>query len=254
MYVFSIRIACLQDMELSIAQQVLTQLMDEYRYNGQVIGREFPIILVGEHFEITCVCPEQSSLDTVNSSAEVMNTLQTAHAIGLGEFQFELLGLETQSDFTDICTTPKGYILYSTFVQSCSPVRCTEHFSPIPLYKLPKNVRKRLIKWQESQAACDQLQMNDLKEVEVDMINQLMDWQSELMQQAKEIAIDIEQVLNVPVYIYLYRVGGNSKQAELERTCPKCDSDWKLSSPLFDLFDFKCDACHLLSNISWDWQ
>ena len=254
MYVGQLTIECLQDLEISQAQQAITELLEQYRYNGQIIGREFPLIFNGEYFSVIFVTPEQTSLDSVYNNQAVNNALADINQLGLSVLKFEVLGLESQSDFTDVCEPPTALILYTTFVQSCSPVRCAEHFSPVALHKLPENVRKPLVKWQESYAAYDQLQMNEMVETEQQTVFQLSNHNSELMQQGLVLANQISDTLNITVYRYLYRVGGESLEAEQERTCPNCKADWQQPTLLHGLFDFKCDDCLLVSNISWDWQ
>jgi predicted nucleic acid-binding Zn ribbon protein len=61
MYVCQLSLECELDIELDEAQQAISMLLDQYRYNGQIIGREFPLTLVDDKFEITFVCPEQDS-------------------------------------------------------------------------------------------------------------------------------------------------------------------------------------------------
>lgn len=244
----------MQDIELSEAQQCISSLLDEYRYNGQIIGREFPVILNNDVFEVVFVCPEQNSIAVIYNNDSVENAYSRISKVGLSVPEFKVLGLESQSDFVDLCESPPALILYSTYVQSCSPLRCAEHFAPVPLYKMPESVRKPLIKWQESHAACDQLQMNELIELEPFVIEQLSNEESELMFQGRELLKVIEQTLSIPAYLYLYRVGGESYEQEQKRACPSCGNEWLLSEPLFDMFDFKCDKCQLLSNISWQWQ
>ena len=254
MYVCQLTFTCLDDIDLNTAQSCISALLDAYRYNGQIIGREFPITLTNDKFLVTFVCPEKDSLAVKYNNEEVNIKLQSLDVFDLSQPEFELLGLECQSDFSDICQQPKALILYSTFVQSCSPVRCFEHFSPVPLYKLPEQVRFDLIKWQETHGACDQIQMNELSQAETAVVEQISDPKSQLMTQGKSIAEKIQQQTGIPVYRYVYRVGGESLEQEQNRQCPSCGGDWKLKSPMFELFDFKCDNCQLLSNISWDWQ
>ncbi len=254
MYVCNLTFDCLDDIDINTAQSCISALLDAYRYNGQIIGREFPITLTNEQFVVTFVCPEKDSLSTENNNDEVSMKLESLAVFDLSLPRFELLGLECQSDFSDMCQQPKSLILYSTFVQSCSPIRCFEHFSPVPLYKLPQSVRFDLVKWQETQGACDQIQMNELSQIEPEVVEQISGIESQLMRQGKEVANKIKAEQGVPVYLYLYRVGGESLEQEQNRKCPSCDGDWRLNSPLFNLFDFKCDQCLLVSNISWDWQ
>ena len=254
MYVCCLTFDCFDDIDINTAQSCISALLDAYRYNGQVIGREFPITLTNSQFKVTLVCPEKDALAEKNNNQEVQMKLDALAVFDLSLPQVELLGLECQSDFSDMCLQPEALVLYSTFVQSCSPVRCLEHFSPVPIYKLPEEVRFDLVKWQESHAACDQIQMNELTSVEQSVVEQVSLPESQLMQQGREIANRITASLGIPVYIYLYRVGGKSLEDENKRTCPSCGSGWLLTEPMFELFDFKCDHCHLVSNISWDWQ
>lgn len=117
-----------------------------------------------------------------------------------------------------------------------------------------EEVRYRLVKWQESYGACDQIQMNELVEIEQAAVSQMSEPNSMLMTEANDIGELITQKTAVPVYRYLYRVGGDSLESEQNRSCPSCGGDWQLPSPLHNLFDFKCDTCLLVSNLSWDWQ
>lgn len=254
MVVCQLRFICQQELPLETAQSAISALFEEYRYNGQILGREFGLSLNNDAFECRLVCPEESSLAELNDNEEVAQQKAQLQSLGIVGPEVDIIGLETQSDFTDPCTSPKGYILYSTFVQSCSPVRCSEHFMPIPLYKLPPELRYDLIKWQESQAACDQIQMNALGEVEAIMVNQLSQPESALNHLGKRLSQGLEHSLNKPAYQYLYRVGGEDAESEINRVCPVCSGDWKQPTPIFDLFDFKCEQCRLLSNISWDFK
>lgn len=253
MYVCQMTFECIADTELGLAQTAISALLDELRYNGQIIGREFPVVFDGEQFESIVVCPEQSALSSEHNNQPVMQAYLKLAAVGLSQPQIKPKGLESQSDFVDLCDKPSGLILYSTFVQSCSPLRCMEHFAPVPLYKFPDSVRKPLIKWQESHAGCDQIQMNALADIEPHAVHALSDLNSDLVLQGRALANNIEAALNIPVYLYLYRVGGESLEKEQQRVCPSCGDKWLLSTPLFELFSFKCDKCKLVSNISWDW-
>lgn len=254
MVVCQLRFVCQQELSLETAQNAISQLFEEYRYNGQILGREFGLSLTNDAFVCRLVCPEETALHEDNDSEEVHDAKQVISDLRIEGPILEIIGLESQSDFSDLCEEPLGYVLYSTFVQSCSPIRCSEHFMPVPLYKLPPEVRYDLIKWQENQAACDQLQMNALGELEAQVVEQLSNHNSDLNQQGRRLANAIEHATEKPVYQYLYRVGGESKQTELTRRCPSCDGDWSLQDPLFELFDFKCDTCRLVSNLSWDFQ
>lgn len=85
-------------------------------------------------------------------------------------------------------------------------------------------------------------------------LEEISSTQSDLYRRGKDITKRISFLTKKPVYYYLYRVGGVDKASELERKCPSCNSDWKLDEPWFGLFDFRCEPCGLVSNVSWDFQ
>ena len=145
-------------------------------------------------------------------------------------------------------------MLYTTHLQSCSPLHSGENFSPIPLYKQLKNqphLSQDLIKWQENWQACDQLQMNG-SALEKESLSEISEINSTLSKHGRYLAAEIEKESGIPTYYYLYRVGGHSLESEQQRCCPQCGSNWALKTPLFDVIYFKCDQCRLVSNVSWN--
>ncbi len=85
-------------------------------------------------------------------------------------------------------------------------------------------------------------------------LNAIADVNSDLAKQGRSLCRDIEIHTKIPTYYYLYRVGGETLEKEQHRTCPSCQQVWKLPTPLHGIFDFKCDHCRLVSNLSWDFQ
>ncbi|HHW4805782.1 TPA: DUF2310 family Zn-ribbon-containing protein, partial [Salmonella enterica] len=119
------------------------------------------------YFVSRVVCPEQDSLHPDNQSELVALAEQGLHQAGLLAPKLHLQGADLLSDSTDPCAEqgkrPSWMLLYTSFLHSCSPLRCGDHFAPIPLYRLPavaNGDHKQIIKWQEDWEACDQLQMN----------------------------------------------------------------------------------------------
>ncbi|MNF73263.1 hypothetical protein D3C84_552600 [compost metagenome] len=237
------------------------------------------------HFVSRVVCPEQDSLHPDNQSEQVALAEQGLHQAGLLAPKLHLQGMDLLSDSTDPCgqghllaskthlqgmdllsdsTDPCGQsderpswmLLYTSFLHSCSPLRCGDHFAPIPLYRLPaiaNGDHKQIIKWQEDWEACDQLQMNG-SIAEHAALHEIGEVGSRLQRRGSDLAKRLEGSSGIPTYYYLYRVGGLSKAAEQARPCPGCGGDWTLEAPLHEIFDFKCDACRLVSNLSWDFK
>lgn len=247
-------------LENDIGEQsrLLNAVIDQWRYNGQIIGREIPLYLAEEDgeqgFAMRVICPEQDSLFSQNNNLEVERSLQNAEKCGLIFDGFQLLGDDLNSDQTAENANPEWQVLYTTHLQSCSPIHSGDSFAPIPLYKQLRNqphLSQDVIKWQENWQACDQLQMNGAV-LEQEALNEISDHQSRLAKHGRYLAQEIENTSGVPTYYYLYRVGGISLEEEQRRCCPECGGDWALNEPLFDVFHFKCDRCRLVSNISWN--
>lgn len=244
--------------DIDAQSHLLNVVIDQWRYNGQIIGREIPLYLVEEDsaqgFAMRVICPTQDSLFPQNNNEEVDRALQAAEECGLIFDGFQLMGDDLNSDQTAENTNPHWQVLYTTHLQSCSPIHSGENFAPIPLYKQLKNqphLSQDVIKWQENWQACDQLQMNGAV-LEQQTLAEISDHQSILAKHGRYLAQEIEKESRVPTYYYLYRIGGKSLQDEQSRPCPACGGDWALDNPIFDVFHFKCDRCRLVSNISWN--
>lgn len=237
----------------------INQVIEQWRYNGQIIGREIPLFFAQQQeqqgFGLRVICPEQHSLLPENNSQPVQQALWQAEQQGLWLDSIQIIADDLNSDSTCSQSPPPWQIIYTTYLQSCSPLHSGEDFMPIPLYQQLKNqphLAIDLIKWQENWQACDQLQMN-ASGLETLAIEQMADTGSSLFKHGYALAQQIENHTHIPTYYYLYRIGGTSLAQEQQRRCPICQKKWHLSSPLFDLFHFKCDDCRLVSNLSWNY-
>lgn len=257
MFIKELTFECYQNTQYASVDQAINNYFDMLRYNGQILGREFPIAMYEGWFVTRLVCPEENSLDEQFNSPQVKHALNKLTEAGLLAPKIktvaeDLNSLECASDFS-----PDWQVLYTTFLDTCSPLRCGETLSPIPLYRTPEAIsngdRKSIIKWQEEWVNYDELQMNG-SAVSSFILKELGDIDSKLFYQGSHLCKRIEYITKVPTYYYLYRVAGTSLKSEQERKCPSCGGHWKLNSPLFDIFDFKCDKCQLVSNISWDFK
>ncbi|MGC7589840.1 Zn-ribbon-containing protein [Bisgaard Taxon 46] len=235
----------------------LNQIIDQWRYNGQIIGREIPLYFADqedmEGFAIRVICPEQHSLLPECNNQEVDNALAKAEKCGLFLDSFQVVADDLNSDTTCEADKPTWQVLYTTYLQSCSPLHSGDDLAPIPLYKPLKNIphlSMDVIKWQENWQACDQLQMNG-SVLEQQTLAEISNVDSTLSKHGRYLAQEIERQTGVPTYYYLYRIGGESFETEQKRCCPNCGGNWVLKSPIFDLFHFKCDDCRLVSNLSW---
>ncbi|ART79640.1 Zn-ribbon-containing protein [Oceanisphaera avium] len=256
MWLCELHFDCYQETELAAIEPALQQFIDALRYNGQIIGREFPCALLTDGVTTRVVCPEPDSLHARYHSRQVEQALGVLHQAGLTSPKVSTKGQDLNSDTTDACSTRAWQVLYTTYLHSCSPVRCGEHLAPVPLYQLPaisNGDNKQIIKWQEDWEACDQLQMNG-SILEHGALSELGDTHSRLSQRGRKLARQLEANSKIPTYYYLYRVGGETELSERQRPCPSCGGAWQLPAPLHDIFDFKCEPCRLVSNVSWDFK
>ncbi len=73
MYVVELEFECFDNTTISAVDKAINGLMDALRYNGQVLGREFPIVLGDGVFYVRAVCPENKRACTRNF---IPNTLK----------------------------------------------------------------------------------------------------------------------------------------------------------------------------------
>ncbi|MBY5921396.1 Zn-ribbon-containing protein [Ferrimonas balearica] len=256
MYLVEIRFECFADTTLSAVERAINGLMEAWRHNGQLLGREFPLVQNEAEFRLRAMCPEQESLQSRFHSPWVRQALDALTEAKLLQPRVKVLGRDINSEASAESLPEQWQILYTTYVHSCSPLRDGDTMMPVPLYRLPATFNgdhKALVKWQTEWQACDELQMAGSGQVEFAALAEIADPNSTLFRRGWDLRGRIEYLTKIPTYYYLYRVGGESLEAERARPCPRCGNpEWALETPIHDLFYFKCDACRLVSNLSWD--
>lgn len=233
------------------------RIVNQWRANGQMIGREASVThfqnVDEAYFQVSLLMPRQDSLAKKYNSEEVNKELANAEDYGVKLEGFEVVGRDYRADTTSKREEAKFLILYTTYLDSCSPIFNIHNFLPLPLYEITNSDQKmaqRILKWQEDWQACDQLQMNG-STLEKVALNQISEVKSDLSEQGRALCREIEGTTQMPTYYYLYRLG-KDKEVEHNRKCPSCNGDWKLDEPMHDIFYFKCDQCRLISNLSWE--
>lgn len=230
---------------------LIGQILNQWLYNGQVIGREMPITFHQNGFQASVCTPEQESLLPDNNSEEVNEALLQAVENGVNFTGFEIVGRDYQGEETSRNKQLKFQILYTTHLDTCSPLYDGEQFAPIPLYRLKDQALSEvLLEWQQNWQACDLLQMKG-SVLEESALMQISDNQSELATLGLDLCKQVEEKTQIPTFYYLYRLGLDEME-EHNRKCPSCNREWKLRSPLHGIFHFKCDHCRLISNLSWE--
>lgn len=232
---------------------LISQTVNQWRINGQILGREFGVTFHQDHFEVNLAIPEQESLLPKWNNEQVKEALLQAEEFGVNFAGFEIVGQDYQADETASHLQPDHLILYTTHLDSCSPIRSGQDLKPIPVYRLLKEqpeLAQAIIQWQENWQACDQLQMNGTV-LEKHALQEISEIQSALSQQGLALSQAITEATGISVFYYLYRLG-KDPEIEQNRPCPNCGKKWRLAKPLHEIFHFKCNDCRLISNLSWE--
>ncbi len=255
MYVVELEFECFDNTTISAVDKAINGLMDALRYNGQVLGREFPIVLGDGVFYVRAVCPEKESLHPKFHSEYVEACVSRLSEASLLAPKVRILGLDINSEQAAEEEMPSWQVLYTTYVHTCSPLRSGESLLPIPLYRNPPTFNgdhKAVIKWQTEWLGGEYLKFaGACKDAAADLL-EICDVDSDLFRRGWDLRGRIEFLTQVPTYYYQYRVGGSSLAQEKARPCPKCGGEWLLDEPLHDIFHFRCEPCRIVSNISWD--
>jgi predicted nucleic acid-binding Zn ribbon protein len=169
--------------------------------------------------------------------------------------EVKVLGTRPESSSACECQTGGPLVLFTTYMRRASPLTCADCLRPVPLYRIPHTYGEEygdVLRWESDYQACDTLYMNSgagerFGEREMSRRD------SSLSPRGRALCKSIAELTGRGVYYYLSRTGGRSRARELLRRCPDCGGEWLLEEP-FHIFDFKCDRCMLLSNISFDFR
>ncbi|WP_163937330.1 Zn-ribbon-containing protein [Paraferrimonas sp. SM1919] len=256
MYSAEIHFECYADTTITAVEQAINFLLEGYRNNGQILGREFPIAAQGAEFKVRVLLPDEDALKPSNNSPWVKVALERLKNAKLLSPRSRILGLDLNSQ-TATELPIQWQVLYTSYVHNCSPLRNGADLMPIPLYKIPATFNgdhKQIIRWQTQWQACDELQMAGNNKAEFAALDELKEIDSDLFRQGWDLRGRIEYLTKTPTYYYQYQVGGQSLAEQKQRPCPKCGNPhWLLEQPLLDIFHFKCDDCRIVSNISWEY-
>jgi predicted nucleic acid-binding Zn ribbon protein len=203
---------------------------------------------------ITCTL-EKSSLSPKNDNVYGKKERRELEKLCKAKFQVKTLGKETCQDKPICrCKKPSSYILWTNFISIVSPLDCGDCGGNVPLYRIPKPPEpgeqeyNYISCWEHVYQACDRLQMQ-CGFGERWGTQQMQNHDSGLSKQGRDVCRDIEKMLRVPVYYYLYNYRAISTEKDKQRKCPECGSDWLLEKP-WRIFDFCCDKCRLVSSIT----
>ncbi|WP_445426325.1 DUF2310 family Zn-ribbon-containing protein [Alishewanella sp. HL-SH06] len=255
MYLAELRFRVIADTDLTQAEQAIRAYIEALIFNGQVLGREFPTAWQQDTFSSRVVLASQDALASKWHSNRVRYAEQQLTEAGLGYAQHTLLGADLMSQQT--CETlPKSLILFTSFADTCSPLRCAETLRPVPLFWLTaaEDDFEALIRWQIQYQALDEIQLQEDRVLPKIAENSLQQLHSKLNRRGRQLAQQISRLNQLPIWYALYSGSSSDCQQDANKCCPGCGADWRLATPRLEMFDFQCDNCQLLSNIAWECQ
>jgi predicted nucleic acid-binding Zn ribbon protein len=245
-----------------IPSTITAEQLDEISYgllaalhkNGQVINFDYPIAISGDELRTFVTTLEPDALDRKYANKYVLAEIAAAIELGFSEPQIQLIGAAPNiSEGTACICQSSSYVLCTHYLEIGSAVKCGDCFGHVPLYRLPKTYDGDeyydIYIWDRNYRSCDTLQMHGTGERFG--IRQMSDPKSILAQQGREICDKLTKLTGKPTYYYLYRYTYRTTLLkEKQRRCPSCGGEWLLDRE-WHRFDFKCDACRLVSNISY---
>jgi predicted nucleic acid-binding Zn ribbon protein len=224
-----------------------------WRRNGQIADEDYLFARNDDRILAYATIPELDALDEKYNNKYVREGLQTAAKWGISRPTVRIIGRSPDENPCN-CGKTDSYILQSHYLTTDSPIRCGGCFGRIPLYRLPKTYHDNeeyfdLLMWAKDYRACDTLQMH-CTTGERFGIRQMSLPDSSLSKEGRKIADRLTELTGKPAYYSLYRYHRRTTVAkERERRCPGCGGEWLLPEK-WHYFDFRCDRCRLVSQIS----
>lgn len=226
------------------------------RKNGQALGRDMPLVETKGALTLFLLVPAKDSLKG-HFNRWAKQCLQDIRSAGATGPFIKLRGQDASTGLKQCkCRKRSSYVLFTTYLDLDSALRCGDCFSPVPLYEIKPwrdDEFVDIMTWNSNYRACDTLYMNSGTGEQFGL-RQMSDCRSSLSKEGRELCRRIEAATGKPVYYYLFRSYGRSRQQETSRKCPSCHRKWYLKTTCLKFFDFRCNRCRLVSNIAWNTQ
>ena len=220
--------------------------------NGQIAVDVWPMTIREGLLRTTLLIPDETALDRRFSNRYAEEALTFLPMNGVGEPEISVYGFDPGSLPSCDCKGRTSLILFTNYLTFESPVRCGDCFNPVPLYRIPtcsSGEHLDILHWRADYKACDTLQMH-CTVGERFAEQQLYRHDSSLSERGREICHELAKRTGQSTHYYLHKSRGRSTADERRRRCPNCEEDWLLAEAWHGLFEFRCDNCHLLSNIA----
>jgi predicted nucleic acid-binding Zn ribbon protein len=221
--------------------------------NGNLLEK-FLVANGSKGWTVHGIAPARDAFHKANWNEFVRQRMSGLLPANLKRPRIRFLGVVPETAPVCRCVKPRGVFLFTTFLDIEPPVRCIHCNGIVPLYHLPRSTtgeHSGLLSWKSNYKACDTLQINCTVGERFGE-RQMSDLTSALSQSGLAVCKELERLTGRPAYYYLHQANARSHSAEARRKCPNCGGAWLLKKPLHGKFDFRCDKCHLLSNIAWN--
>lgn len=236
-------------------EDVLTLLEDSlidglYRH-GHILYRNVPVIESNKEFKALLDCVEIDSLDAKNRKYYVNKNWQEIEKLANNKIVIKHIGNEYVEN-SKCCGKQSFFILY--LGSPYSPIRCGDCFEPVSIYSIPETYHDGkgyddIFFWRKNYQACYDLWALSYVGEKYHQ-SQLSKHDSKLTQMGLQVCKNIEKVTNKSVYYFLMNYDKVTPKKDKKRKCPVCNGDWIVDTKLHETFDFKCDKCKLLSELS----
>jgi predicted nucleic acid-binding Zn ribbon protein len=232
--------------------EAFDQLLGAYRLDGHVLGRDLIAVSLKGHLESYVLVPANDAFQPQSMNEWIQKQRDKAKLVGLSEPDTVQIGNDPSEPGACECTNSGSLILFTTYLEIQSPVRCGDCFLPVPLYRLPRfesGEFVEVISWASAYKSCDSLFMGS-STGERFGYREMSRANSSLSLRGRAICKHFEEGTGKPSYYYLHRYYGRSRSVEASRECPGCRQQWLLKEKWHSLFDFRCETCRLVSCLS----
>ena len=232
--------------------EAASTLLSVWYKNGQIVSSTWPMVEAASEVHAYALIADRDALEARFANRYGRERLEEMVKQAGVPPRIAVLGRDPESLDTCSCPERPSYVLFTTYGNQESPVRCGACFLPVPLYLLPYirgEEHYDIISWVSDYRACDSLQLGCTVGERFGE-QQMFRLGSALSQEGLEICRALEGKTGRKVYYYLHKSRGRTLGTEQRRRCPSCGGEWLLEESWHRMFEFRCDVCALVSNIA----
>ncbi len=188
------------------APAAILDLLGFLRMNGEIVGREFPLVESERAFHTFVMLPLPTSLAPRHANAYVQHGYAQLARLAVSSPIVRVLGADPTSAEPCRCQASHCFILHTSYILVESPLRCGTCFGPLPLYHVPPTVDEEyqdVVSWQSDFQACDRLYMNSATGEQF-ALHELAHPTSSLAHRGRTICHMIEAATRVPTFYTLF--------------------------------------------------